>query len=407
MKSARPNADASIAESQPWWQVWMVPVILLIGSALVVGFVSRWGRQEATEPTVGMPQPESESQESESESKSAATAGSASNFHATDENPIPESLVPVEGMVWIPGGEFSMGMNDPTGSPDGGPDPMNDARPIHRVYVDGFYMDQTEVTNAQFAAFVDATGYVTVAERKPTAEEFPGAPPENLVAGSVVFTPPTTAVPLNNHFRWWAYVPGANWRHPQGPDSTIEGRENYPVVQVNYEDAAAYAEWAGKRLPTEAEWEFAARGGRMGQVYAWGNHLNPDGKWMANTWQGQFPIDNTSEDGYSLAAPVKQFPANDYGLHDMAGNVWEWCADWYRPDYYASLAKENQVARNPSGPESSYDPAEPTEKKRVHRGGSFLCTNLYCTRYMIGSRGKGETSTASNHVGFRCVKDAP
>jgi sulfatase modifying factor 1 len=312
---------------------------------------------------------------------------------------------PPLGMVWIPGGEFSMGCSDPRDLPHGGHDAMPDCRPIHRVYVDGFWMDQTEVTNDQFADFARATSYVTVAERTPTAKEFPGAPAEKLVAGSVVFAPPSEPVPLDNHYRWWDYVRGANWRHPLGPRSNNDGRGNYPVVHIAYEDAAAFAHWAGKRLPTEAEWEFAARGGLTGQPYSWGDEFRPGGKWMANIWQGRFPVRDTAEDGFAGLAPVRQFAPNGYGLFDMAGNVWEWCSDWYRPDSYASQAASS-VIRNPQGPSSSFDPAEPGQPKRVHRGGSFLCTEDYCTRYMIGTRGKGEISTGSNHLGFRCVMEA-
>ncbi len=312
----------------------------------------------------------------------------------------------VEGMVWIPGGEFSMGSVNPASMEDGGKETMNDARPVHRVYVNGFFMDATEVTNAEFAAFVKATGYVTVAERTPTKEEFPGAPPENLVAGSVVFTPTATS-DLSNHYDWWNYVKGANWRHPFGPGSDIKGKDNYPVVHVSWEDAAAYAKWTGKRLPTEAEWEFAARGGKTGQLYTWGNQLKPNGKWMANIYEGVFPSKDEGLDGYAGIAPVEQYPANPYGLYDMAGNVWEWCNDWYQPDYYQTLANESAISKHPQGPSDSYDPAEPDQKKRVQRGGSFLCTDQYCTRYMVGTRGKGEFSSASNHIGFRCVKDVP
>ena len=207
-----------------------------------------------------------------------------------------------------------------------------DSLPVHRVYVDGFWMDETEVTNAEFAKFVKATGYVTIAERKPTLEEFPGAPPENLVAGSVVFTPSPTPVPLDNHFRWWRYEQGANWKHPQGPSTGIRGRDDDPVVHIAYDDALAYAKWAGKRLPTEAEWEFAARGGATGQIYAWGNDLHPHGRQMASTYQGEFPVRDTGEDGYVGIAPVRSFPPNGYGLYDVAGNVWEWVSDRYRPD---------------------------------------------------------------------------
>ena len=232
------------------------------------------------------------------------------------------------GMAWVPAGEFMMGAQDDPQGNDVYMRATNDSRPIHRVYVDGFYMDKTDVTNDEFARFVEATGYVTVAERTPRAEDFPGAPPENLVAGSVVFNPPSDPVPLDNHFRWWSYVVGANWRHPLGPTSDIQGKGQYPVVQVAYEDAAAYAAWAGKRLPTEAEWEFAARGGLAAKVYAWGDEFRPGGRWMANTFQGQFPVHDSGADGYVGIAPVAQYRPNGYGLYDMAGNVWQWTSDW-------------------------------------------------------------------------------
>jgi formylglycine-generating enzyme len=328
-------------------------------------------------------------------------------FLATVANHVAAPGPAPPGMAWIPGGEFSMGIEDPRGHPEGGMQSMDDARPIHRVYVDGFWMDRTDVTNAEFARFVKATGYVTVAERKPRAEDYPGALPENLVAGAIVFTPPDHPVELDNSYQWWRYIPGANWRHPLGPGSSIKGREKYPVVHIAYEDAQAYAKWAGKRLPTEAEWEFAARGGLAGNLYAWGNDFHPHGHWMANTHQGSFPLADSGSDGYAGIAPVAQFPANGYGLYDMAGNVWQWTSDWYRPDYYAQLVALNAVARNPRGPDASYDPSEPTEHKRVLRGGSFLCTSQYCSRYLVGSRGKSEISSGSNHLGFRCVSDAP
>ena len=331
---------------------------------------------------------------------------SAAVFEPTVMNTqLPPGPAP-KGMVWIPGGQFSMGSDSESESICSLPGVTRDAVPVHRVYVDGFWMDQTEVTNAQFAKFVEATGYVTVAETKPTQEEFPTAPPENLVAGSTVFTPTPQPVALDNYFQWWNYVVGADWKHPAGPGSDLTGREDYPVVHVAYEDAVAYATWAGKRLPTEAEWEFAARGGRAGDLYAWGNELQPGGKFQANIYQGQFPVEgkDTGADGFQGMAPVKQFAANPFGLYDVGGNVWEWVSDWYRHDYYQSLADAGGVAKNPNGPDSPFDPAEPTEKKRVHRGGSFLCTDLYCTRYMVGTRGKGEVRTGSNHVGFRCVR---
>jgi formylglycine-generating enzyme len=331
-------------------------------------------------------------------------AASPSMFAATLANTTPAPGSAPAGMVWIPGGEFSMGAGDPPAGDAVGMQATADARPIHRVYVDGFFMDRTDVTNAQFAAFVTATGYVTLAERTPLAKDFPQAPPENLVAGAIVFTAPAHPVPLNDHLQWWTYVNGANWRHPLGPDSTIDGKDDYPVVHVAYEDANAYAKWAGKRLPTEAEWEFAARGGAAGQPFVWGDTFRPGGKWMANTHEGHFPDRDTGEDGYAGIAPVARFPPNQYGLYDMAGNVWQWVSDWYRPDYYAQLAATGTVTRNPRGPESSFDPDEPREPKRVHRGGSFLCTDEYCSRYIVGTRGKGEISTGTNHLGFRCVE---
>lgn len=324
------------------------------------------------------------------------------DFEPTISNEIKKSVKDSKGMVFITGGEFSMGGVNPVGMNDGGKEMMNDARPIHRVYVNPFYMDETEVTNAQFAAFVKATGYQTIAERKPTKEEFPTAAEENLVAGAVVFSPPPSKVSLNDFYQWWAYVRGANWMHPTGPASSIEGKENYPVVQIAWEDAAAYAKWAGKRLPTEAEWEFAARGGTAGEMYPWGNMFKPDDKWMANIFQGSFPDHDIGADGFIGLAPVKQFKPNNYGLYDMAGNTWEWCQDWYDINYYQQLSG---TIRNPQGSAKSNDPAEPGTLKKVQRGGSFLCTDQYCTRYMVGTRGKGEWRSGANHLGFRCVKD--
>src|SRR5207244_96880 len=232
-----------------------------------------------------------------------------------------------EGMVWIPGGEFSMGAAVNGEGSHEMPMASNDSQPVHRVYVDGFWMDATPVTNAQFEKFIRATGYVTIAERTPTKEEFPTAPEENLVAGSVVFAPTDHEVPLNDHLQWWTYVKGANWRHPQGPESDLNGKEKYPDVQIAYPDAEAYAKWAGKRLPTEAVFELAEGGGLAGKTYTWGDEFRPGGKWMANTWQGKFPVKDAGEDGYAGIAPVAKFPANGYGLYDMAGNVWQWCSD--------------------------------------------------------------------------------
>ncbi len=296
-----------------------------------------------------------------------------------------------EGMVWIPGGAFWMGGDDAS---------MADAAPVHEVRVSGFWMDRTEVTNHQFARFVEATGYRTIAERKPEAKDYPGAPAEKLVPGSIVFTPPAGRVSLDDPLVWWRYVPGADWRHPEGPGSTIVGKDDHPVVQICWYDALAYANWAGKRLPTEAEWEFASRGKLARARYVWGDELRPGGKWQANIWEGRFPDQNTKDDGFARTAPVGTFPPNGFGLFDTAGNVWEWCADWYRPRY------ETVPRDNPAGPESSFDPDEPGVAKRVQRGGSFLCSDEYCTRYLPGARGKGAPDSAADHVGFRCVVSA-
>jgi len=335
--------------------------------------------------------------------QSAYVEGGGASYQKTLENKV-DSKETHPGMVLVPGGTFSMGGVNPIQLQNGGPDEMNDARPIHTVYVDPFFMDETEVTNEQFAEFVQATGYITLAERKPTREEFPTAPEENLVAGSIVFVPPSQKTALSNHYQWWSYVSGANWRHPNGGDALKDKDQEKPVVHIAWEDAAAYAKWAGKRLPTEAEWEFAVRGGLSGCVYSWGNTFKPNGLHMANTFQGDFPSNNVGEDGYQGVAPVKKFMPNGYGLYDMAGNVWEWCSDWYSSDYYASLSG-NQVTNNPQGPSSSMDPSEPGVPKKVQRGGSFLCTDQYCTRYMVGTRGKGDWRSPASHLGFRCVRD--
>ncbi len=330
-------------------------------------------------------------------------------FKPTIANTRPAPSPAPAGMVWIPGGEFSMGTNVDCKGMCNLAGATQDALPIHRVYVDAFWMDATEVTNAQFAKFVDATHYVTVAEQKPTQAEFPDAPPEVLVPGSIVFTPTPERVPLAGFPQWWRYQAGADWRHPNGPSSDLKGKEQLPVVHIAYEDALAYTKWAGKRLPTEAEWEFAARGGQHGKHFTWGDELTLNGKFQANIYQGTFPVDgkDSGEDGFIGIAPVAQYPANPYGLHDMAGNVWEWVSDFYRPDTYASQAAAADVTRNPQGPSSSYDPDEPGTIKRGNRGGSFLCTDQYCTRYMLGTRGKGEVRSSSNHMGFRCVQIVP
>lgn len=410
----RKQAGTTPTAARPWTQIaWVAVVAAAAGGAWAIS-AHRSASQVAANVTTAADLPDMAAATPAtplpaSAPTSSPTAGAeaalSQAFRPTKPNRSHPSGPAPDGMVWIPGGEFSMGSSDPTCLSCGGNDAMPDARPIHRVYVDGFWMDRTEVTNQEFARFVKASSYVTVAERTPTAAEFPNAPPENLVAGSTIFTPPDHAVPLNDHYQWWNYVKGANWRHPAGPGSNLKGKDHYPVVHVAYEDALAYAKWAGKRLPTEAEWEFAARGGLSGKTYAWGAEFRPRGRWMANTFQGTFPLHDTGEDGYAGLAPVGKFPPNGYGLLDVAGNAWEWCSDWYRPNTY-SLEAAQGVARNPQGPESSEDPAEPGVQKRVHRGGSFLCTDQYCTRYMVGTRGKGEPSTGTNHVGFRCVRPA-
>jgi len=307
------------------------------------------------------------------------------------------------GMVLIPGGLFDMGGDNNQAS--------EDEYPKHKVQVDPFYMDVTEVTNAQFKKFIAATGYVTTAERKPDWEEIkktvpPGTPrpPDSvLVAASLVFRQADGPVDLNNFNQWWNWVEGASWRHPQGPGSSIEGKDNYPVVHVSWDDAQAYCKWAGKRLPTEAEWEFAARGGLINNIYPWGNEHVNQGAPKANSWEGKFPYLNEKKDGYITAAPVKSFAANGYGLYDMAGNIWEWCSDWYHHDYYRQL--EGKLTANPQGPEKSYDPQEPYTAKRSLRGGSFLCNDSYCSGYRAARRMKSSPDTGLEHTGFRCVRD--
>jgi sulfatase modifying factor 1 len=292
------------------------------------------------------------------------------------------------GMVWIPGGSFARGAAN--GAPD--------EQPVREITVSGFWMDSTEVTNEEFERFVKATGYVTVAERKPDPAQYPGVPLDKLVAGAAVFHAPKEEVSLADFLSWWEYIPGASWRHPEGPRSNLVGKEKHPVVQVCWFDALKYAEWAGKRLPTEAEWEFAARGGLKGADYVWGQELVPGGRWQANIWQGKFPNSNKGEDGFLTTAPVASYPPNGYGLYDISGNVWEWCQDWYMPDYYGTCPAEN-----PPGPSTSEDPNEPGVAKRVQRGGSFLCNDVYCSGYRPSTRMKASPDTGLNHSGFRCV----
>jgi formylglycine-generating enzyme required for sulfatase activity len=307
-----------------------------------------------------------------------------------------DSVRPAPGMVFIRGGEFTMGSSDPM---------FADAQPAHRVRVKSFWIDATEVTNAEFERFVAATDYRTLAERPPDPRFYPGVPRELLVPGSAVFQDPRRSVPLTDPTRWWRYVPGASWRAPEGPGSSIAGRADHPVVHIAYDDALAYAKWVGKRLPSEAEWEYAARGGLDAKEFVWGNDFRPQGRFMANTFQGRFPDGNSGADGYVATSPVRAFAPNGHGVFGVAGNVWEWVADWYRPDYYAQLVAQARVNADPRGPDSSFDPDEPGIAKRVQKGGSFLCTDDYCARYRPGARGKGEPGSSGNHIGFRLVRD--
>jgi formylglycine-generating enzyme required for sulfatase activity len=353
------------------WVTWKMAAVGIAG--FVVAFVAVWG---------GM--------------KFSSVTAKDAFFASEPPGPAPQ------GMRWIPGGEFSMGTNSSLGWPD--------EKPAHRVRVAGFWMDETEVTNAEFRKFVDATDYVTTAERSPVLEEImaqmpPGTTPPDpqlLVPGAMVFTPPAGAVDLQQFSLWWQWTPGANWRHPEGPDSTIDGREDHPVVQVSWYDAAAYAKWAGKRLPTEAEWEFAARGGLEGADFSWGDEPPTDTRVMANIWQGTFPNLNTATDGYARTAPVKSFAPNGYGLYDTAGNVWEWCNDFFDRDAHRRLAAQG-VVENPTGPIRTIDPTQPLAILRVQKGGSFLCHVSYCLRYRPSARHGGGADTGMSHVGFRCV----
>lgn len=316
-----------------------------------------------------------------------------------------QSKASLENMVFIPGGTFTMGGDSIWGRAD--------EFPRHQVKVSAFYMDKHEVTNAEFRAFVKATGYITTAERKPDWEELkkqlpPGTPrPDDslLVAASLVFSPPSHPVSLDNSAQWWQWVPGASWVHPEGPKSNIDGKDNYPVVQVSWEDAKAYATWAGKRLPTEAEWEFAARSGKNDVIYPWGNQPIDQGNVKANSWQGHFPDKNSVKDKFYRTAPIMNFAPNDFGLYDMAGNVWEWCSNWYRSDYYQQCVQQ-KIVENPQGPAEPLDVDEPTVPKRVTRGGSFLCTDQYCAGFRVSARMKTSWDTSLEHTGFRCAVSA-
>jgi formylglycine-generating enzyme required for sulfatase activity len=312
-------------------------------------------------------------------------------------------IVPPPGMVWIPGGEFIMGANGET--------KQKNELPAHAVSVNGFFMDETEVSNAQFQKFVDETGYITTAEKPVDWEELKQQLPagtqkpsdDRLVPASLVFVVPKEEVTSNDMTKWWVWTPGANWRHPEGPGSDLVGREDHPVVHVSWDDAMAYAKWAGKRLPTEAEWEFAARGGLQQKRFPWGDEPPRDeSDFKANIWQGRFPNTNTKADGWERTAPVKSFPANGFGLYNMGGNVWEWCSDFYRADAYVI---RRGVTINPKGPDTFWDPNEPLVPKRVSRGGSFLCHVSYCESYRPAARRGTGADTGMSHIGFRCVTD--
>jgi formylglycine-generating enzyme required for sulfatase activity len=308
-----------------------------------------------------------------------------------------ENAALVDDMIWIDGGEFMMGSDRH----------YPEEAPAHRVRVDGFWIDRHQVTNELFRRFVKETGYVTVAQRPPDPADYPGAKPELLVRASTVFVPPTRRVDLRNPYEWWTFVPGADWRHPRGPGTTIRGASRHPVVHVAWDDVAAYARWAGKELPTEAEWEFAARGGLEGAEFVWGEDLTPGGRHMANVWQGEFPYENRVEDGFPWTAPVGSFPPNGYGLHDMAGNVWEWTVDWYQE--HGAIEDACCTIDDPRGgtADRSMDPEDASKGIRIPRkvikGGSHLCAENYCRRYRPAARMAQAIDTSTSHVGFRCV----
>jgi formylglycine-generating enzyme len=321
------------------------------------------------------------------------------NNNATD--PLTE-LSLQNSMRLIPAGTLQMGGDNEQADPN--------EFPKHPVPIKSFWMDETEVTNADFARFAEATQYQTVAERPIIWEEViqslppdtPKPPDSLLQPGALVFQMTREPVPLNNPGLWWHWTIGANWKHPEGPKSDLKGKAQHPVVQIAWEDAMAYAKWAGKRLPTEAEWEWASRGGLENAIYPWGNQNVDEGKPLANFWQGLFPYQNNKADGFETTAPVKSYPPNGYGLYDMSGNVWEWCADWLDWDFYK---KEEATKANTPGPERSFNPQMPYEQEKVMRGGSFLCNDAYCSGYRNSRRMGSSPDTGLNHTGFRCVKD--
>jgi len=307
-----------------------------------------------------------------------------------------------DGMILIPSGTLHMGGDNDQASAN--------EFPKHDVIINSFWMDETEVTNTQFQKFVEATNYKTIAERPVNWEEIKSTLPPNspkppdsvLQAGALVFKQTTQRIPLNNPALWWHWTIGANWQHPEGPSSNLKGKMNHPVVHIAWEDAMAYAKWAGKRLPTEAEWEWAARAGKKNMIYPWGNESVNEGEPKANFWQGSFPFENQLKDGFMTTAPIKSFPPNDYGLYDMSGNVWEWCSDWLDVDFYK---KKNASQKNTKGPSVGFNPINPYQQEKVIRGGSFLCNDGYCSGYRNARRMGSSPDTGLNHTGFRCVKD--
>ncbi|WP_425237634.1 formylglycine-generating enzyme family protein [Ulvibacterium sp.] len=345
------------------------------------------------------------------EAKSSAETTEKSEVFADTSDILvkkPEDIKTPEGMVWIPGGIFSKGAvpQDKTA--------MGHEKPAHKVAVDGFFMDITEVTNREFKEFVEETGYVTVAEREIDWEEMKKQLPEGtpkphdsiMQPGSLTFKKAKSSVPnLYDFSQWWQWTIGANWKHPNGPGSSIKGMDNYPVVQVAYEDAVAYCEWAGRRLPTEAEWERAARGNKESTIYFWGDDLSVLSQ-MANTWEGEFPVNNTLIDGFELRALVKSYPPNDFNLYDIAGNVWEWTSDWYNTNYYDEVGSKGTILRNPKGADTPYNERDPYAREKVMKGGSFLCSESYCASYRISSRMATSLDSSLEHLGFRTVATA-
>ena len=317
-----------------------------------------------------------------------------------------EQILQIPGMVWISGGIYDMGASD------GDRMALPHEKPKHTVKVDGFYMDETEVTNAQFSKFIEATNYITTAERPVDWDLIkqqlpPGTPKPHdslLLPGSLLFKKTKESVPnLYDFSQWWRWTTGANWKQPEGKGSSINEKDNHPVVHLSFEDAMAYCNWSGRRLPTEAEWEFAARGCKRDKIYFWGDLTDKLSSYV-NSWEGEFPVDNTQADGFEKSAPVKTYPPNGYGLYEISGNVWEWTSDWYSSQYY-QYCKENSITNNPKGPKEAFNPSNPYVDERVIRGGSFLCNASYCASYRVSSRMATDPNTSLEHLGFRTVID--